>query len=58
MGQLLLKFSKCAHEKQSEPLSQPRTVYREGAASLSKPNEHGFRAATGKENPCLLEKNT
>ena len=52
MGRLLLRFMKCAQEKQSEPLTQPCrptvTVYGEGAAPLSKPHEHSFRAAREK----------
>ena len=43
---LLLKFLKRAQEKQSESLSQQCTisVYGEGAVSVSKPQEHSFRA--------------
>ena len=46
MGRLLLKFWKREQEKQSDSLYQPCTitVYGEGAAALSKPHKHSFRA--------------
>ena len=50
-----------AQEKQNESLSQPCaiTVYGEGAVSLSKPQEHSFRAAAREKwVTFLLEKNT
>ena len=50
-GLIVIKVFKRAQEKQSESLSKPCTitVYREGAAPLSKSHEYSFRAAARKK---------